>query len=112
METKNKIEVCSIEGQRRIINHIQKHTKELLDITRLEQQSCYEGGDLFGRGDLLNDEIDDILDFQHLALNKLLRATSILHILEIAEIKSKGNFLLNCENELLELFFDRKIKVN
>jgi hypothetical protein len=110
METKNKIEVCSIEGQRRIINHIQKQTKELLDITRLEQQSCYEIGD-YGSGDLLNNEIDDILDFQHLALNKLLRATSILHILEIAEIESKGNFLLDCENELLGLFFDRKIKI-
>ena len=85
METKNKIEVCSIDGQKRIINAIQQKTKELLDVTRLEQQSYYELRDIH-RGELLNDEIDSILDFQSLALNKILRAKSIVHILDIAEI--------------------------
>jgi hypothetical protein len=110
METKNKIEVCSIEGQKRIINAIQQKTKELLDITRLEQQSYYELRNIH-QGELLNDEIDNILDFQSLALNKILRATSLVDILDIAEIDSRSNFFRNKEVELLELFFDRKIKI-
>lgn len=110
METKNKIEVCSIDGQKRVINAIQQKTKELLDITRLEQQSYYELRNIH-QGELLNDEIDSILDFQSLALNKILRATSLIDILDIAEIDSQSNFFKGKEVELLELFFDRKIKI-